>query len=107
MLGCYSYYTRYFPTLLVLIIAILNDGTILTISRDKVKAAPLPDRWNFREIFVLAGLLGLWQVISTIVLFVIIKETNFFPDKFNLRPLSDDELRALVYLQVSISGQVR
>ena len=99
-------YDWYFPTVMVLIIAILNGGTILTISSDRVKAAPPPDRWNFRKIFVLASLLGLWQVISTVVLFVIIKQTNFFTHSIGLHPLSDDQLRALIYLQVSVSGQV-
>ena len=32
-----------FPTIIVVIIAILNDGTILTISKDRVKPSPEPD----------------------------------------------------------------
>eukprot|EP00026_Physarum_polycephalum_P000851 Phypoly_transcript_00852.p1 GENE.Phypoly_transcript_00852~~Phypoly_transcript_00852.p1 ORF type:complete len:1188 (+),score=342.28 Phypoly_transcript_00852:248-3565(+) len=98
-------YDWYFAPVLVLIIAILNDGTIMTISRDRVKPAPLPDKWNFREIFLMAFLLGLWQVISTVVLFVIIKETNFFTDKIGLHPLNNNQLRGFIYLQVSVSGQ--
>jgi H+-transporting ATPase len=74
--------------------------------RDKVKPAPLPDKWNFREIFMMAFLLGMWQVISTVTLFVIIKETNFFTDKIGLTRLNNNQLRAFIYLQVSISGQV-
>jgi H+-transporting ATPase len=72
-----------------------------------VKPAPLPDKWNFREIFLLAFLLGMWQVISTVTLFVIIKETTFFTDKIGLHHLTNSQLRGLIYLQVSVSGQVR
>jgi hypothetical protein len=36
-----------FPTIIVVIIAILNDGTILTISKDRVKPSPEPDVSNF------------------------------------------------------------
>eukprot|EP00257_Ricinus_communis_P023383 XP_015583355.1 ATPase 10, plasma membrane-type [Ricinus communis] len=35
-----------FPPFMVLIIAILNDGTIMTISQDRVKPSPMPDSWE-------------------------------------------------------------
>ncbi|CAK8541206.1 unnamed protein product [Lathyrus sativus] len=35
-----------FAPFMVLIIAILNDGTIMTISKDRVKPSPLTDSWN-------------------------------------------------------------
>ncbi|KAI5075172.1 hypothetical protein GOP47_0009248 [Adiantum capillus-veneris] len=44
-----------FSPLMVLIIAVLNDGTILTIAKDRVKPSPLPD-WNLREIFMTGSL---------------------------------------------------
>ncbi|CAF5092713.1 unnamed protein product, partial [Rotaria socialis] len=31
---------------MVLILAILNDGTIMTISKDRVKPSPYPNSWN-------------------------------------------------------------
>ncbi|GJR85460.1 hypothetical protein Tco_0209471 [Tanacetum coccineum] len=40
-----------FPPFMVLIIAILNDGTIMTILKDRVKPSPLPDSWKLAEIF--------------------------------------------------------
>ncbi|KAL3511547.1 hypothetical protein ACH5RR_024264 [Cinchona calisaya] len=39
-----------FPAFMVLIIAILHDGTIMTISRDRVKSSPIPDSWKLNEI---------------------------------------------------------
>jgi H+-transporting ATPase len=35
-----------YPTLIIVILAITNDGTILTISRDRVKPSEKPDKWN-------------------------------------------------------------
>ncbi|XXG75235.1 hypothetical protein AAC387_Pa07g3789 [Persea americana] len=46
-----------FSPFMVLIIAILNDGTIMTIPRDQVKPSPMPESWNLREIFVTAVVL--------------------------------------------------
>merc|ERR1712137_359085 len=40
-----------FSPFMVLIIAILNDGTIMTISKDRVRPSPVPDSWKLKEIF--------------------------------------------------------
>ncbi|KAF3976549.1 hypothetical protein CMV_000277 [Castanea mollissima] len=39
-----------FAPFMVLIIAILNDGTILTISKDRAKPSPMLDSWKLKEI---------------------------------------------------------
>eukprot|EP00026_Physarum_polycephalum_P001490 Phypoly_transcript_01492.p1 GENE.Phypoly_transcript_01492~~Phypoly_transcript_01492.p1 ORF type:complete len:1043 (+),score=172.20 Phypoly_transcript_01492:156-3284(+) len=94
-----------FPTIIVVIIAILNDGTILTISKDRVKPSPEPDQWHLPEIFVLAMLIGAYLTGGSLALFVIARDTTFFQDKFSLHTLSDPEIRGLLYLFISISGQ--
>ena len=40
-----------FSASMVLIIAILNDGTIMTTSKDRVKPSPVPDSSKLKEIF--------------------------------------------------------
>ena len=40
-----------FPPFMVLIIAFLNDGTVLTISLDRVRPNMTPDNWDLLEIF--------------------------------------------------------
>ncbi|OAY31790.1 hypothetical protein MANES_14G140600v8 [Manihot esculenta] len=47
-----------FSPFMVLIIAILNDGTIMTISKDRVKPSPMPDSWKLKEIFATGIVLG-------------------------------------------------
>ncbi|KAF5198134.1 Plasma membrane atpase, partial [Thalictrum thalictroides] len=37
-----------FSPFMVLIITILNDGTIMTISKDRVKPSPMPDSWKLK-----------------------------------------------------------
>jgi H+-transporting ATPase len=68
----------YFPTQLVVILAILNDGTILTISKDNVKASPRPDSWKLKEVFIASISFGLWLTLSTVVLFGVVNDTKGF-----------------------------
>lgn len=68
----------YFPTLLIVILAILNDGTILTISKDNVKASSTPDSWKLKQVFFSSIMFGFWLCLSSIVLFSVVRETDSF-----------------------------
>ena len=67
-----------FSPFMVLIIAILNDGTIMTISKDRVKPSPLPDSWKLKEIFATGIVLGGYLAIMTVVFFWAAHDTDFF-----------------------------
>ncbi|XP_018674765.2 plasma membrane ATPase 4-like [Musa acuminata AAA Group] len=96
-----------FSPFMVLVIAILNDGTIMTISKDRVKASPLPDSWKLREIFATGIVLGAYLAIMTVVFFYVAHDTDFFSEAFGVRSIKDhsDEMTAALYLQVSIISQ--
>ncbi|CAL1399918.1 unnamed protein product [Linum trigynum] len=96
-----------FSPFMVLIIAILNDGTIMTISKDRVKPSPLPDSWKLKEIFATGVVLGTYLAIMTVLFFFGAYGSDFFSEKFGVRSIrhSPDELTAAVYLQVSIVSQ--
>ncbi|KAF8091692.1 hypothetical protein N665_0438s0021 [Sinapis alba] len=96
-----------FSAFMVLIIAILNDGTIMTISKDRVTPSPTPDSWKLREIFATGVVLGSYLAIMTVVFFWVANETDFFSDKFGVRSIrgNEHELMSAVYLQVSIISQ--
>jgi len=96
-----------FPPFLVLILAILNDGTIMTISTDRVKPSPFPDQWNLREIFSYAIVYGLYLTASTVAFFAVAYKTTFF-QRFGVDSFSDPNhpiLHSVVYLQVSTISQ--
>ncbi|KAG5379944.1 hypothetical protein IGI04_027786 [Brassica rapa subsp. trilocularis] len=82
-----------FSPFMVLVIAILNDGTIMTISKDRVKPSPLPDSWKLKEIFATGVVLGTYLAVMTA--------------KFGVRSISGNphELTSAIYLQVSIISQ--
>ncbi|XP_065848936.1 plasma membrane ATPase 4-like [Euphorbia lathyris] len=96
-----------FSPFMVLIIAILNDGTIMTISKDRVKPSPMPDSWKLKEIFSTGVVLGGYMALATVVFFWAMKDTDFFSDKFGVRSLrnNNNEMMAALYLQVSIISQ--
>ncbi|CAH8258757.1 unnamed protein product [Arabidopsis lyrata] len=96
-----------FSPFMVLIVAILNDGTIMTISKDRVKPSPLPDSWKLKEIFATGVVLGTYLAVMTVVFFWAAESTDFFSAKFGVRSISGNphELTAAVYLQVSIVSQ--
>jgi H+-transporting ATPase len=61
---CYKFQ---FPPFMVLIIALLNDGTIMTLSVDRVLPSSSPDSWDLAEIFAYAVAYGLYLTLSTYV----------------------------------------
>ncbi|KAI9304841.1 hypothetical protein BJ944DRAFT_266188, partial [Cunninghamella echinulata] len=71
-----------FPPFMVLILAVLNDGTIMTISKDRVKPSPYPDQWNLFEIFTSAIVYGLYLATSTLSFFAVVFYSTFFQTRF-------------------------
>ncbi|CBI16656.3 unnamed protein product, partial [Vitis vinifera] len=99
-----------FPPFMVLVIAILNDGTIMTISKDRVKPSPLPDSWKLTEIFTTGVVLGAYLALMTVFFFYVTYETNFFTHHFNMTNETiaielKEQLASAVYLQVSTISQ--
>ena len=96
-----------FSPFMVLIIAILNDGTIMTISKDRVKPSPVPDSWKLNEIFATGIVLGTYMAIMTVVFFYLAADTDYLSDIFGVKSIrgSPDELTAALYLQVSVISQ--
>lgn len=96
------------PPFMVLIIAILNDGTIMTLSVDRVLPSNTPDSWDLAEIFAFAVAYGIYLAASTIAFFAAIVYTSFFEDKFGVEGYKDHnapELHMIIYLQVAMISQ--
>ncbi|CAN1796427.1 Plasma membrane ATPase 4 [Linum perenne] len=97
-----------FSPFMVLIIAILNDGTIMTISKDRVKPSPLPDSWKLKEIFATGVALGGYLALMTVIFFWIMHKTDFFPVSNTVLQTiyrNEDEMMSALYLQVSVVSQ--
>ncbi|KAG2650764.1 hypothetical protein PVAP13_1NG170214 [Panicum virgatum] len=96
-----------FSPFMILVIAILNDGTIMTIAKDRVKPSPHPDSWKLNEIFATGIVYGTYLAVMTVIFFWAIRSTDFFLNTFHVRSVrgSDDEMMSALYLQVSIISQ--
>ncbi|KAH6770068.1 H[+]-ATPase 11 [Perilla frutescens var. hirtella] len=108
-----------FPPFMVLVIAILNDGTIMTISKDRVRPSPMPDCWKLSEIFATGIVLGAYLALMTVIFFYLAYETSFFAKHFHVEDFSIHEgrlnedsskelkgkLASAIYLQVSTISQ--
>ncbi|RLN40954.1 plasma membrane ATPase-like [Panicum miliaceum] len=96
-----------FSPFMILVIAILNDGTIVTIAKDRVKPSPHPDSWKLNEIFATGIVYGTYMAVMTVIFFWAMTSTDFFSNTFQVRSLrgSDKEMMSALYLQVSIISQ--
>ncbi|OBK02621.1 plasma-membrane proton-efflux P-type ATPase [Mycolicibacterium conceptionense] len=90
---------NFFPVtaIMIVLLAVLNDGAILAIAYDRVRGAASPAAWDMRRVIALAGTLGLLGVVETFILLAIARAGLH---------LDDETLRTLIYLKLSVSGHL-
>jgi H+-transporting ATPase len=81
--------------IMVVLIAILNDGSILTIAYDNTRSSNEPQKWNMRMVMGIASTLGAYAMLRSFGIFYI--GQTFYH-------LGQDELRTLVYLNLAVGG---
>ncbi len=90
---------RFYPVtaLMIVLLALLNDGAILSIAYDRAKGSLHPEAWNMPVVFTLASVLGTVGVIESFGL-LYLGESYFH--------LSRELLQTLIYLKLSIAGHL-
>ncbi len=90
---------NFYPVTAVMIvmIALLNDGAILSIAYDNVHYRNKPEAWNMRLVLGIATVLGTIGVVAVFGLFLLGKMV-FHLDR--------DHLQTLMYLKLSIAGHL-
>ena len=90
---------NFFPVTAVMIVflALLNDGAILAIAYDRVRGAAKPAAWDMRSVLTIATALGVMGVVETFLLFIIADR---------MFGLDHDLIRTLIYLKLSVSGHL-
>ncbi len=90
---------NFFPVTAAMIVflALLNDGAILSIAYDHVRGSPKPVKWDMRAVLTIATVLGVIGVVATFTLF-------FIADK--VFGLNHDLIRTMIYLKLSVAGQL-
>ncbi len=90
---------NFYPVTAVMIVllALLNDGAILTIAYDRVNYANKPEAWNMPHVLGISSVLGLAGVVASFGLFYL-GERVFHLDR--------SSIQTLIYLKLSVAGQL-
>jgi H+-transporting ATPase len=83
--------------IMIVLLAILNDGAILSIAYDNVHYSNRPEAWNMRLVLSIATMLGLFALIRSFGIFILGE---------NVFNLSRDHVQTLVYLNLSVGGHL-
>jgi H+-transporting ATPase len=90
---------NFYPVTAVMIVllALLNDGAILSIAYDNAKVSIKPEAWNMHRVLGVATVLGIAGVIASFGLFYLGQRI------FNL---DRDTIQTLIYLKLSVAGHM-
>jgi len=90
---------NFYPVTAVMIVmlALLNDGAILSIAYDKVQYKNKPEAWNMHMVLGISTVLGVIGVISAFGLFYL-GERVFHIDR--------EHIQTLMYLKLSVAGHL-
>ncbi len=80
--------------LMIILLALLNDIPILAIAYDHTKVDKKPVRWKMPELLTVATVLGVTGVVSSFLLFYILKQMGF----------TEDIIQSFLFLKLIIAG---
>lgn len=90
---------NFFPVTaaMIVLLAVLNDGAILSIAYDHIHGSSGPAAWDMRRVLTVATAIGVMGVLETFLLFVLADQA-FHVDR--------TIIRTLIYLKLSVSGHL-
>ena len=94
------------PVLMLMLITLLNDGTLISIGYDYVTPSRYPNVWNLPVLFLIASVLGGVALISSLILLYALLDSwhdnNIF-HQMGIGSLSYGQITTAMYLKVSVS----
>jgi H+-transporting ATPase len=94
------------PVLMLMLITLLNDGTLITIAYDYAKANETPDKWNLPALFVASSVLGGVSCLSSLLLVWFVLDSHSPSSlfaKLGMNPVEYGQIISAVYLKISVS----
>lgn len=104
----FEYWPRFFqmPVILLMLITLLNDGTLISIGYDRVHPSERPEKWNLKALFFISSVLGgvafgssmllLWGALDSC------SDGSMF-SAFGLPCIEYGQVITMIYLKVSLS----
>jgi len=83
--------------IMIVLLALLNDGAILSIAYDKVRYADKPEAWDMHRVLGIATVLGIAGVIASFGLFYLGERVFHLNREF---------IQSLMYLKLSVAGHL-
>jgi H+-transporting ATPase len=84
-------------TVMIILLALLNDLPIMTIAFDRTWLEPKPVRWDMRRVLTVSTVLGLIGVVETFGMLVIAR--------LGLH-LGEAQIQSLIYLKLAVAGHL-
>lgn len=91
------------PVLMLMIITVLNDGTLITVAYDHVIPSREPEKWNLKALWLISVVLSVVALGSSILLLWAALDSwndNGIFRKMGLPPMHYSQIIALMYLKV-------
>lgn len=94
------------PVLMLMLITLLNDGTLLTIGYDNVIPSKRPQKWNLPALFCVSIVLSAVACLSSLILLYGALDSHTsggWFDRWGLPPMQYGKIVTMMYLKVSVS----
>jgi H+-transporting ATPase len=82
---------------MIVLLAVLNDGAILSIAYDRTRYSNEPEAWNMRMVLGVATVLGIVGVLASFGLFYLGE---------HIFHLSRETIQSFMYLKLSVAGHL-
>lgn len=96
----------YMPVIMLMLITLLNDGTLITIAYDNAKASQMPNKWNLPALFLASSVLGAVSCVSSLILLHLLLDSwnpNGLLQKLGIQGVQYGQVITAIYLKISVS----
>ncbi len=83
--------------IMIVLLALLNDGAILSIAYDNTKYSEEPEKWNMPVVLGISTVLGIAGVIASFLLFYLAERVFH---------LNQDMIQTLIFLKLAVAGHL-
>ncbi|KAG2442954.1 hypothetical protein HXX76_003029 [Chlamydomonas incerta] len=94
------------PVLMLMLITLLNDGTLISIGYDRVQPSHMPEKWNLRALFTISIVLGLVACGSSLLLLWAALDSwnpSGIFHKWGIGSMPFGKITTMIYMKVSVS----